>query len=177
MIYVWHRMHCKGEKKYNHQCSRCKYSAFPMNGTLFHKVEFLILKAFYILYYVNINKKGISFMELRRKLSLYQKTCWLFKHKVMLGMVEVDETALKTNFKSLTHVPSKKTGENLSYLHRAIIDFNGWHKGIQYVVHLQAYVYEYTYRLIRIFLSKGSFYNLLSKMVTIEPCFYKMIIN
>ena len=75
------------------------------SGTLFHKMRFSILKAFWIVYYVSTNKKGISSTELSRKLELRQKTCWLFKQKVMramqsssqnpmLGNVEVDETVV-----------------------------------------------------------------------------------
>ena len=66
-------------------------------------MKFSILKAFYIIYYVSTNKKGISSTELSRKLELRQKTCWLFKQKVMRAMkssgkdllegkVEVDES-------------------------------------------------------------------------------------
>jgi hypothetical protein len=77
----------------------------PTAGTLFHKVKFSLLKAFYIVYYVSGNKKGISSTELNRKLDLLQKTCWLFKQKVIVAMrssgnyllqksVEVDETTI-----------------------------------------------------------------------------------
>ena len=36
-----------------------------------------------IIYLVSTNKKGISSCELSRKLQLRQKTCWLFKQKLM----------------------------------------------------------------------------------------------
>jgi hypothetical protein len=45
----------------------------PTAGTLFHKVKFPLLKAFYIVYFVATSKKGISSTELSRKLSLRQK--------------------------------------------------------------------------------------------------------
>ena len=96
---------CDGEKEFNRQCTKCRYISSPTSGTLFHKVKFSLLKAFYIVYYVSTNKKGVSSTELSRKLGLRQKTCWLFKHKVMngmkssgqfkiSGMAEVDETVL-----------------------------------------------------------------------------------
>ncbi|KAA6324798.1 hypothetical protein EZS27_025913, partial [termite gut metagenome] len=97
---------CKGhEKPYSRQCTKCRYVESPMAGTLFHKCKFSLLKAFYIVYYVSSNKKGISSTELSRKLGLRQKTCWLFKQKVMRamqssgtyplqGFVEVDETTV-----------------------------------------------------------------------------------
>jgi hypothetical protein len=79
--------------------------------TLFHKVKFDLLKAFYIVYFVSTNKKGITSTELSRKLNLRQKTCWGFKRKVMKAMessenhpiegdVEVDETVKKKTQKA-----------------------------------------------------------------------------
>lgn len=97
-----HQRWCRGQKPYDRKCSRCNHHESPTAGTLFHKVKFPLLKAFWIVYYVSTSKKGISSTELSRKLQLRQKTCWLFKQKVMQamkssgkhplqGQVEVDE--------------------------------------------------------------------------------------
>jgi len=94
--------YCKGKLKQTKQCTTCGYQATPTSGTLFHKVKFPLLKAFYIVYFMSTNKKGISSTELSRKLELRQKTCWSFRTKVskamesskkhpMDGLVEVDE--------------------------------------------------------------------------------------
>ncbi len=104
--------HCKGNKEHILQCTKCNRLVSATSGTLFHKVKFPLLKAFYIVYYMSTNKKGISSTELSRKLGLRQKTCWLFKQKVMHGMkssgnnkingnVEVDETVLVGRRKAL----------------------------------------------------------------------------
>ena len=98
-----HRNYCNGIKMYDRQCTSCRYNESATAGTLFHKVKFDLLKAFYIVYFVSTNKKGITSTELSRKLELRQKTCWSFKRKVMKAMessgnnpmednVEVDET-------------------------------------------------------------------------------------
>lgn len=98
-----HTRSCKGMAAYSKQCTSCNYTESPTAGTLFHKVKFDLLKAFYIVYFVSTNKKGITSTELSRKLSLRQKTCWAFKRKVMKAMkssgnhpmngeAEVDET-------------------------------------------------------------------------------------
>jgi hypothetical protein len=90
-------------KPFDRQCTRCNHRVSPMAGTLFHKSKLPILKAFYIIYYLATTKNGISSTELSRKLALRQKTCWLFKQKVMKAMessynfpmegkVDVDET-------------------------------------------------------------------------------------
>lgn len=98
-----HEKYCTGNKTYDRQCTRCHHGESPMAGTLFHKSKLPILKAFYIIYYLATTKNGISSTELSRKLALRQKTCWLFKQKVMKAMessqnfpmegkVDVDET-------------------------------------------------------------------------------------
>ena len=97
-----HTHYCEGNTQYSRQCMRCKHTDSPTAGTLFHKVKFPLLKAFYIVYFVATNKQGISSTELSRKLGLRQKTCWYFKRKVMkamessgnyplVGKVDVDE--------------------------------------------------------------------------------------
>jgi hypothetical protein len=134
--------YCAGIKKYDRQCTKCNYLSSPTSGTLFHKVKFSILKAFYIVYYVSTNKKGISSTELSRKLGLRQKTCWLFKQKVMQGMkssckfkldgnVEVDETVVggkeegvvgrKNNKKRLVVFAIEKKGNGVSRLYGKVI--------------------------------------------------------
>ena len=98
-----HTHSCEGRASYSRQCTKCRYVESPTAQTLFHKVKFDLLKAFYIVYFISTNKKGITSTELSRKLNLRQKTCWSFKRKVMkamkssgnhpiMGSAEVDET-------------------------------------------------------------------------------------
>jgi hypothetical protein len=92
-----HTHYCQGNTLYSRQCTRCKQIDSPTSGTLFHKVKFSLLKAFYIVYFVSTNKKGISSTELSRKLCLRQKTCWYFKRKVMKAMESSDKYPLEGN--------------------------------------------------------------------------------
>lgn len=252
-----HNHYCSATKKHSRQCTKCNHIVSPTSGTLFHKVKFPILKAFYIVYYVSTNKKGISSTELSRKLSLRQKTCWLFKQKVMNAMqssgkfkmegkVEVDETVvggqeegvvgrknnkkklvvfaierkgkgiqrlygkvisnasskelggfmkskinsnavIKTDewtgykplikdFPNLKQSPSGKKGEGFPDLHRAIMGFKGWLRGMHHhAEHLQAYIDEYTYRFNRKFMTTGIFENLIQRMISGKPVTYNMI--
>ncbi len=251
--------YCDGNKGHIRQCTKCNRLVSPTSGTLFHKVKFPLLKAFYIVYYMSTNKKGISSTELSRKLELRQKTCWLFKQKVMQAMkssgnnkiegkAEVDETVvggqeegvvgrknkkkklvvfaverkgkglsrfygkvienssakelgafmkiyidtkadvktdewtgykpLKEEFVNLRQSPSGKKGENFPDLHRAIMGFKGWLRGIHHhATHLQAYINEYTYRFNRSNMKENIFENLITRMVKATPCSYKMIIS
>lgn len=90
-----HTNFCNAVRKYDKQCTSCHHISSPTSGTLFHKVKFPILKAFYIVYYVSTNRKGISSTELSRKLELRQKTCWLFKSKVMVAMKSSGKAKIK----------------------------------------------------------------------------------
>jgi len=247
--------YCAGDKEFSRQCTKCRHISSPTSGTLFHKVKFPLLKAFYIVYYVSTNRKGISSTELSRKLGLRQKTCWLFKQKVMRGMkssgqfkitgkAEVDETVvggqeegvrgrennkkklvvfaierkgkgvsrvygkvigkssakelgsfmkdtiepdteiktdewtgykpLKKDFVNLRQVPSGKKGDNFPDLHRVIMGFKGWLRGMHHQVeNLQAYIDEYCYRFNRSNMKDGIFENLLRRMVKADPLPYK----
>ncbi|MDR3189278.1 MAG: IS1595 family transposase, partial [Prevotellaceae bacterium] len=92
-----HTHYCAGGTQYSRQCTRCKHTDSPTAGTLFHKVKFPLLKAFYIVYFVATSKKGISSTELSRKLGLRQKTCWYFKRKVMKAMESSGKYPLEGN--------------------------------------------------------------------------------
>lgn len=249
---------CAGGKKYYRQCTTCRYNESPTANTLFHQVKFDLLKAFYIVYFVSTNKKGITSTELSRKLDLRQKTCWLFKRKVMKAMqssgdypmegkVEVDEMVvggqetgvvgrknakkklvvvgiekkkkgvsrfyakvieradsknlggfmidhidksatittdcwngykpLKSIFTNLNQIPSGEKGGNFPEIHRVIMNFKSWLRGMHHHVEdLQEYINEYTYRFNRSFMKENIFDNLLLRMMKSEKCTYKMII-
>ena len=137
-----HGHYCKGNSKYDRQCTRCRHIESASSGTLFHGCKFSVLKAFYIVYYVSTSKNGISSTELSRKLALRQKTCWLFKQKVMRAMkssggspmdgkVDVDETyvggqddqAIGRNEgrKKIVIVSIEKRGKGVSRMYARVI--------------------------------------------------------
>jgi hypothetical protein len=137
------KKYCKGLNKYDRQCTKCSYLESPTAGTLFHRLKFSILKAFWIVYYVSTSKKGIASTELSRKLELRQKTCWLFKQKVMQSMasshqhplngnVEVDEFVVgqqeegvvgrKNKDKKLVVIAIEKNGSGASRMYARQID-------------------------------------------------------
>lgn len=81
-----HDKYFAGRQPSSRTCSRCKYSESATAHGMFHKMKFPLRKAFYIAFLVVSGKKGISTHDLGRKLVLRQKTCWLFKRKVMEAM-------------------------------------------------------------------------------------------
>ena len=137
-----HRKYCNGKLEQTRQCTSCGSQATPTSGTMFHKVKFPLLKAFYIVYFMSTNKKGISSTELSRKLNLRQKTCWLFRKKVvqsmksskqypLKGIVEVDEMVIgqqeeevvgrANKKKKLVIVGIEKKGKGVSRMYAKVI--------------------------------------------------------
>jgi transposase-like protein len=131
---------------YLRKCGKCDRITSPTSGTVFHKVKFDLLKAFYIVYYVSTCKKGISSTELSRKLGLRQKTCWLFKRKVMgamvssgahpmEGRVDADETVIggqeegvvgrKNDKKKLVVIAIEHKGKGISRMYAKVLENAG----------------------------------------------------
>lgn len=80
---------------------------------------------------------------------------------------------LKNDFPNLRQVGSGKKGKNFPDLHRTIMNFKGWLRGIHHHVdYLQEYIDEYCYRFNRSFMTNGIFDNLLKRMVAAKPDIY-----
>jgi len=101
--YCDHKNYCSTKRYGERRCCSCGKPESATAHTLFHKLKFPIHKAFLMLYLVSTTKKGISALELHRKLGLHKRTCLYFSRKVMAAMashcnykmegeVEVDET-------------------------------------------------------------------------------------
>ena len=81
-------------------------------------------------------------------------------------------------FNNLVQVDSGKKGGNFPNLHRCIMGFKGWLRGMHHQVeNLQAYIDEYCYRFNRNNMKEGIFDNLLTRMVHATPFPYKPSIN
>jgi transposase-like protein len=100
-----HNKYCETARYGERRCTKCGSVESPTAHTLFHKVKFPLLKAFYIIFYLSTSTKGMSTYELARKLGMRQGVVWRFKRKVMLAMkssgnypiageVVVDETTI-----------------------------------------------------------------------------------
>lgn len=84
----------KGIRTFDRKCQKCSHNESPTAGTLFHKLKFSLVKAFEIIYWLSQSKKGMSSVELSRHFGLEQKTCWRFKRKIQLAMVEKSSALL-----------------------------------------------------------------------------------
>jgi len=92
------------KKQRRFQCTACRRQTSVTAGTVFHRLRHPLLTLFWAVYFISTSKKGISAMELRRKLGIrsYQ-TAWLLLHKIrsamassqmfpLTGDAEADET-------------------------------------------------------------------------------------
>ena len=85
---------------------------------------------------------------------------------------------LESEFPKLVREKSEKKGKNFPQLHRSMMMFKAWLRGVHHSVHyLQAYIDEYTYRFNCHKMKEGIFENLMKRMITKPPFPYKIIIN
>lgn len=85
---------------------------------------------------------------------------------------------LEKEFPNIVREKSEKKGKNFAGLHRCIMMFKAWLRGVHHSVkHLQSYINEYTYRFNRHKMKEGIFENLMVRMIEKPPCTYKMIIS
>lgn len=84
---------------------------------------------------------------------------------------------LGKEFKNMIHIKSGKKGENFPELHRVIMNFKGWLRGLHHhVKDLQEYINEYTYRFNRSFMKGNIFDNLIDRMMKKTHYSYNSII-
>jgi hypothetical protein len=92
-----HTRFCEGKDKYSRRCTRCRYDESPTAYTIFHRLKFDIVKAFYMVFLVYANKGKITSLELSQLLQLRQSTCWTFSKKVTKAMKERRKSTNDTN--------------------------------------------------------------------------------
>lgn len=93
-------------KHHRFQCTACRHQTSVTAGTVFHRIRQPLLTIFWAVYLIATSKKGISAMELKRKLGIksYQ-TAWHLFHKIrsamassqmfpLTGDAEADETLI-----------------------------------------------------------------------------------
>ena len=84
------------------QCKDCRKKFNVRTGTIFHRSKLPLQKWFYAVYLTQTGRKGISSLELSKKLGITQKSAWFMWHRIreackagsfkMSGFVTSDET-------------------------------------------------------------------------------------
>jgi transposase-like protein len=72
------------------QCSDCRLQTSPIAGTIFAATKLPLRTWFRALYHMTQSKKGISSIELGRRLGVTQTTAWKIKHELKQVMLERD---------------------------------------------------------------------------------------
>jgi hypothetical protein len=88
-----------------YECSKCNTQTSVTSGTIFHKTRVPLLKWYWLIYHMAMDKVGVSISEMQRILEIGQyRTAWLMAHKVrqamakrdaqygLAGLVEMDES-------------------------------------------------------------------------------------
>ena len=72
-------------------CKQCRYQSSVTAGTIFHKTRTSLLKWYWLLYHMAMDKVGVSVAEMQRILEIRQyKTAWMMGHKIRKAMGDRD---------------------------------------------------------------------------------------
>jgi len=91
-------------KKRLYQCKSCKYQCSVTAGTVMHRTRTPLLKWFWAIFLVSNDKRGISALQLSKKLEVSYWVAWTMLHKIrqamkdrdasyqLAGLIEVDDS-------------------------------------------------------------------------------------
>ena len=82
------------KNRYSRICRSCIILVPTTSQTLFHKVKFRTVKAFYIVFKMSATTKSISSEQLAKMAGINRKSALLFQHKVRAAMAIVRWTIL-----------------------------------------------------------------------------------
>lgn len=72
-------------------CKQCRAKISLTAGTIFHKTRTPLIKWYWLIYHMAMDKTGISISEMQRLLEINDyKTAWLMAHKVRKAMTDRD---------------------------------------------------------------------------------------
>lgn len=92
-----HDQYFKGFKPFTRACKKCKRIDSVTANTLFHKVKFGLHKAFWIVFEMSCSSKGMSSVQVAKRLGITQKTAWLFMQKVRHAMKSSEQFPMEGN--------------------------------------------------------------------------------
>lgn len=84
-----HKKYCRGSRKGDRQCTRCRKIESIKAGTAFQGMRFPLVKAFFMIRMLVTDKKSCPSTLLTKYTGLSQKTAWLFHMKVMHVMKDL----------------------------------------------------------------------------------------
>ena len=74
------------------ECRSCHFQTSVTAGTIFHKTRVPLMKWYWLIYHMAMDKVGVSISEMQRILGIGQyRTAWLMAHKIREAMARRDE--------------------------------------------------------------------------------------
>ena len=83
--------HCRLEHRDLRQCAGCGRQTSVTAGTLFEHTKLPLSTWFQAIFLITQGKKGISSMDLMRKIGVSYNAAWRMKHKIMQAMMERED--------------------------------------------------------------------------------------
>jgi hypothetical protein len=131
----------KLEKRKLMQCKACKYQVSVTARTVFHRLRQPLSVIIWACYWIATTKKGISAMELQRKLGFnsYQ-TAWTLLHKIRKAMKSSGQYPIKADvefdgtFLGLIEIPDDDTRAHVN----VVVETDGTYIGRAYLEHIQS---------------------------------------
>lgn len=80
------------------QCNQCRHQTSITAGTIFSSTKLPLTTWFLGLYFITQDKKGISALELMRRLGISYPAAWRMKQKLMQVMMEREQTKMLSGF-------------------------------------------------------------------------------
>jgi len=79
-------------KRCLYDCKNCRQQTSITAGTIFHKTRVPLVKWYWLIYHMAMDKVGVSVSEMQRLLGIgCYETAWMMAHKVRKAMAERDE--------------------------------------------------------------------------------------
>jgi PAS domain S-box-containing protein len=99
---------CNGKSLYSKRCTICGYDESATAYTIFNRLKFPIIKAFYMVFLINSQRK-ITAKNLSDHVSLRKETCSVFKRKLLTVLKDKkNSTKPSQGWEDLVLVPMKK---------------------------------------------------------------------
>lgn len=99
---------CKGKFPYSRRCTICGYDESATANTIFYRLKFPIIKAFYMVFLINSQRK-ITAKNLSALISLRKETCSVFKRKLLSVLkYKKNSNKLIQGWEGLLLAPAKK---------------------------------------------------------------------
>lgn len=78
-------------KRHLYDCKNCRFQTSVIAGTIFHGTRTPLVKWYWMIYHMAMDKVGVSISEMQRLLDIKQyRTAWLMAHKIRKAMSDRD---------------------------------------------------------------------------------------